>query len=102
MNKRTMHGGFSGKASEPVRPVAQSSLATKLQTNYPDCGLSMEVLENIIGAAETEVERLQSEVKRLHTAYSRPGISKSEGDRILKRYNETTAKLHDLGALNSL
>jgi hypothetical protein len=46
-----------------------------------------------------EVDNLLREEQRLRAAYLRPGISKSEADRILKKYNETTQKLHDLGGL---
>lgn len=64
--------------------------------------LSTQDLENITGAGSTEVNNLFREKERLQAAYSRPGNSKSEADRILKKYNEAIQKLHDLGELKSL
>lgn len=76
-----------------------TSLGSTQEANHGNHVLDMQDLEKINGASNTEVDNLLREEQRLRAAYLRPGINKSEADRILKKYNETTQKLHDLGEL---
>jgi hypothetical protein len=99
MMKKPAYDSFPKEITSPGGQGMTTSLGSTQEANHGNPVLDMQDHEKINGASNTEVDNLLREEQRLRAAYLRPGISKSEADRILKKYNETTQKLHDLGGL---
>lgn len=97
--KKPAYDSFPKEITSPGGRGMTTSFGSTQEANHGNHVLDTQDLEQINGASSTEVDNLLREERRLRAAYLRHGNSKSEGDRILKKYNETTQKLHDLGEL---